>query len=185
MKRLLIIVSFLPALLYAQKDTASRRVNTPVMMKALNNVINPSTKMLIISGDGPNAYHTLPWLHRFLDTASSISIGRFLTETSDSILQLVHYESETARHAFVFDHPYSPSDKDGDGRSSYEYGGDDCDDLDSDTYPGHTERCDGYVIFDAFNKKYIIIYRYHDEDCDPTTIAGNFNNDVDADGDKQ
>ncbi|MDH5491568.1 MAG: putative metal-binding motif-containing protein, partial [Myxococcales bacterium] len=54
-------------------------------------------------------------------------------------------------------------DADGDGVSSLDCGGSDCDDADAERYPGATEICDA---------------EGHDEDCDPTTLGP----DVDGDG---
>jgi hypothetical protein len=54
-------------------------------------------------------------------------------------------------------------DADGDGARSTDCGGDDCDDADSNRFPGHTEICEPAA---------------HDEDCDPTTYGFR-----DADGD--
>lgn len=59
---------------------------------------------------------------------------------------------------------HSLEDRDGDGHKSVESGGDDCDDYDSDRYPGNTEFCDPL---------------HHDEDCDSKTNGGE---DQDKDG---
>ena len=56
-------------------------------------------------------------------------------------------------------------DRDGDGFQDAACGGTDCDDADPTAYPGNTEVCDA---------------RGHDEDCDPTTLAG-AEGDVDGD----
>ena len=56
-------------------------------------------------------------------------------------------------------------DKDGDGHDDTACGGDDCDDLDSQRFPGHAELCDPAD---------------RDEDCDPTTFGVR---DSDGDGD--
>ncbi len=61
----------------------------------------------------------------------------------------------------------SITDADGDGHDSIACGGDDCDDDDPVRYPGNPETCDG---------------EGHDEDCDPTTLAGTSDGDADADG---
>ena len=58
------------------------------------------------------------------------------------------------------------TDADGDGHDAMVCGGDDCDDADSDRYPGHAEVCDADGI---------------DEDCDPSTVAGS-DGDMDGDG---
>ncbi len=58
-------------------------------------------------------------------------------------------------------------DADGDGRESIACGGDDCDDDDADRFPGNTEICDPSG---------------RDEDCDPTTLGGSADADVDHDG---
>lgn len=57
----------------------------------------------------------------------------------------------------------SMADQDGDGRRSHACGGDDCDDLDPNRFPGNPEVCD---------------VAGHDEDCDPNTYGFR-----DADGD--
>ena len=57
-----------------------------------------------------------------------------------------------------------PNDCDGDGRRAEAVGGDDCDDMDGNRYPGNVEIAD----FDG-----------HDEDCDLTTFGVR---DVDGDG---
>ncbi len=59
------------------------------------------------------------------------------------------------------------TDADGDGHDSAACGGDDCDDDDPNRYPGNPEVCD-----DAG----------HDEDCVPTTLAGDADGDADGDG---
>ncbi len=48
------------------------------------------------------------------------------------------------------------SDRDGDGYSSIQCGGSDCDDRDANRYPGNVEVCDSLG---------------HDEDCDPQTFG--------------
>lgn len=58
----------------------------------------------------------------------------------------------------------APGDCDGDGESSSECGGNDCDDADSSRFPANPEACDGANI---------------DEDCDPTTFGYR---DADSDG---
>lgn len=55
-------------------------------------------------------------------------------------------------------------DEDGDGRDSIATGGDDCDDLNSNRFPGNVETCDALDV---------------DEDCDPTTYG---DRDSDQDG---
>ncbi|MCZ7679250.1 MAG: putative metal-binding motif-containing protein [Sandaracinaceae bacterium] len=55
------------------------------------------------------------------------------------------------------------ADADGDGHGALECGGDDCDDLDANRFPGNVEVCDGSA---------------HDEDCNPDTFGF-----IDADGD--
>lgn len=61
-----------------------------------------------------------------------------------------------------------PGDCDGDGhKESLECGGDDCDDDDGDRHPGNTEVCDAAG---------------HDEDCNPDTVAGDDDGDLDGDG---
>lgn len=52
-------------------------------------------------------------------------------------------------------------DADGDGAFDAECGGTDCDDDDADRYPGNTEVCDSS----------------HDEDCDPTTLGADEDDD--------
>lgn len=62
----------------------------------------------------------------------------------------------------------APGDCDGDGsRHQLECGGDDCDDTDGDRKPGNPERCDA---------------EGHDEDCNPETVAGEHDGDLDGDG---
>ncbi|UJR84342.1 MopE-related protein [Sandaracinus amylolyticus] len=58
------------------------------------------------------------------------------------------------------------SDADGDGSESTDCGGDDCDDANDQRFPGNSERCDAEGL---------------DEDCDPTTLAGD-EGDLDDDG---
>jgi len=55
-------------------------------------------------------------------------------------------------------------DQDGDGHHSIATGGDDCNDGDSNRFPGNAELCDA---------------NNHDEDCDPTTFGAR---DLDGDG---
>ncbi len=58
-------------------------------------------------------------------------------------------------------------DRDGDGARDAACGGDDCDDTDPERFAGNVEVCDASA---------------HDEDCDPSTVAGAGEGDVDADG---
>lgn len=62
-------------------------------------------------------------------------------------------------------------DSDNDGHDSVECGGDDCDDTDSDRYPGNEERC-----LDASGRA-IASVADHDEDCDPTTLGSDEDDD--------
>lgn len=184
MKQILLFWVLLPLLLHAQKDPDSSKLRLPQGLKENLKSILPNVQPAVNPMNNQHAYRTLPWLHRFLDTASEQSINRFLSEGNDSILQLTQYETMSARHAYSRDNPRSTNDKDGDGTQSIESGGGDCDDLDNDSYRGNPERCSGYRVFSTWGKKYIIINKYHDEDCDPTTVAG-AKPDGDEDGDKQ
>jgi hypothetical protein len=171
MKQLLLFLILLPVFLRAQNNPDSNKLKVTEGLKEKVKSILPNLQV-VRPLNAQNAYRTLPWLHRFLDTASATSISRFLTEGNDSTLQLVHYETMTARHAYFMGEAASDPDKDGDGFRSISVGGNDCDDLDNNNYPGNAERCQGYYIFTAWEKKYIIIAKYHDEDCSPGTIAG-------------
>lgn len=181
MKVQLLLLFFLPGLIQAQKISDLKKVVPSVISKVLPGVHQPNLEQVINPTPGPNDYRTLPWLHQFLDTASVSSVYKFLKETNDSVLQLVHYETMSVLHAINYSPP--GTDKDRDGHTSAESGGDDCDDLDGNCHPGNPETCSGYRLFDAWKKKYIIIYKYHDEDCNPCTVTG-YPPDGDMDGDK-
>jgi len=61
----------------------------------------------------------------------------------------------------------SDPDADGDGYAAANCGGVDCDDSDGAIHPGRTEVCDDLGV---------------DEDCDPSTLSGPAETDVDSDG---
>src|SRR5690606_22157223 len=61
----------------------------------------------------------------------------------------------------------APGDCDGDGALHPECGGDDCDDDDPNRKPGNIEQCDPEGI---------------DEDCNPDSLAGPDDGDLDGDG---
>ncbi|MCC6875920.1 MAG: putative metal-binding motif-containing protein [Sandaracinaceae bacterium] len=61
----------------------------------------------------------------------------------------------------------APGDCDNDGSRAIECGGNDCDDADNGRNPGRVEVCDAASV---------------DEDCNPTTVAGPSDGDVDGDG---
>jgi alpha-tubulin suppressor-like RCC1 family protein len=65
----------------------------------------------------------------------------------------------------VTDCDQSP-DADGDGFSAINCGGDDCADEDPNAFPGNLEVCDALG---------------HDEDCDPATLGGTLDSDLDGD----
>ena len=181
MRKLLLIVFLVPSFLQAQND--SSKLSIPQLLKEKVKSILQSPGV-VIPVNNKYAYQTLPWLHKFLDTASGSSIDKFLAETEDSILQMVYFESIVAKRANTKDNPYSINDKDGDGTASIAAGGTDCDDLDRNTYRGNPEKCEGYFIFEGWQKKYIMINRYHDEDCNPCSISG-YRPDGDKDMDGQ
>jgi hypothetical protein len=184
MKKILLVAALIPVMASAQKTPDSSKLQLPQPVKEKIKSILPNVNQVINPSNNQHAYRVLPWVHRFLDTASAASINRFLRETTDSTLQLLQYESITARHSYFLENPYSPNDKDGDGVRSIESGGADCDDLNNNTFPGNNEQCEGYFIFTAYEKKYILINRYQDEDCDYATVAGP-SPDGDEDHDKQ
>lgn len=83
-----------------------------------------------------------------------------------SILSLLLISITTLFLALSLPSQGNAQDADGDGHAAVSAGGDDCDDSDSNRFPGNIE------VADRDN---------HDEDCDPTTFAGS-NDDRDNDG---
>lgn len=173
MKTLVAILFLYPPFLLSQPNSPqlntrdSINVNTLVFQKAKNKIGD------LKNTHTANTYFTLPWLHRFLDTASDASIKRFLMEQTDSVLQLVNYESITAMHTFIQDNPYSATDQDGDNhlRNDGNSRGDDCDDLNPMAFPGNGEKCEGYGVMQMWSRRYLFLYKYHDEDCIAYTVA--------------
>jgi hypothetical protein len=174
--------------LHAQPADSSKK-STQVFKKNLISIFNtdnPQKTIMTQSGH----YRTIPTLTRFLDTASSNSIRKFINETPDSVLRLVEIESESAIAEFCSEHYTNSDDKDGDGHRSIAAGGDDCNDLNFLVFPGNTEVCSGYIIIREINRAQtngplIILHRYMDEDCDPSTISlkdYNWDGDEDHDG---
>jgi len=173
--------------LYAQPADSLKKI-TQVSKNDLISIFNkaiPQTAVITQS----EYYKTIPTLTRFLDTASSNSIMKFINETSDSILRLVEMESESAIEKFCSEHYTDSADKDGDGRRSIAAGGNDCNDLNPAVYPEHAEVCSGYIIMSGIpgraqlKRPLIFLYRYLNEDCDPMTISMNENWDADEDHD--
>lgn len=128
-------------------------------------------------------YRVIPSLHGFLDTASSGSIQQWINDTPDSILRLVENESETELDNF-YSHNYREfKDKDGDGHSSFEAGGNDCNDLNPWMYPGNPEKCWGFLLIGRFTPlsageasyvglPILIMHRSLNEDCNPCSVSG-------------
>jgi len=169
-----ILLSILPAHLFCQ-------VKLPVSTKKITNVAprRPSSA----------EYNVMPsylYPHSFLDTASGASILEFINKTPDSVLQIIEDIGEAVMRDYYQQNRQSENDADGDGHRSIESGGDDCDDFDRDRFPGRAERCNGYT-WAPYNgvEKYLLLWRLHDEDCDPTTIDQNqtgYDGDMDGDG---